>query len=137
MTPSPSPSAQSQAPPPPPPPAAAPRPAQVDARAAIRGLVADYAAAVRSRSVADLRRIYPAMTASQQQSWEQFFTIVSHVDAQLGLAQLSIGTGAADGQVTGSYTYTNESTHRREEQAISFHAAFRLAPGGWQISEVR
>jgi tRNA A-37 threonylcarbamoyl transferase component Bud32 len=132
------PSAAPSAPPPPhaapPPPAPAPA---ADARSDIRTTVARYADAINSRDVANIRRVYPAMSAAQQRAWEQFFGTVRDVRAELSLAQLKLGDGTAEAQITGTYTYMNVSTGSRETQPVGFHASFRRDAAGWLISAVR
>ncbi|MEA2722669.1 MAG: eukaryotic-like serine/threonine-protein kinase [Gemmatimonadales bacterium] len=129
-------------PPPPPPsraavPAPAPVPKPADPTPAIRGVIGDYAGAIESRSLADLRRAYPGMTAMQQRGWEQFFHLVRDVKAQLSVGRLDISNGTADAQVTGTYNYQNTSTGRHESQPVSFHASFENEAGRWRISRVR
>lgn len=103
----------------------------------IRGVVAEYARAIESKSLGDLRRMYPGMTGVQQRGWEQFFQLVRDVKADLSVARLDRSGGTADAQITGTYTYLNTSTGRSERQPVSFHASFRNQGGQWRISQVR
>ncbi|HET9464804.1 MAG TPA: serine/threonine-protein kinase [Gemmatimonadales bacterium] len=114
--------------------AAAPRP---DPAAEVRSLIADYAAAVESNSLAVLQRVYPGMTAMQQRGWEQFFQLVRDVKAQLSVARLDTAGGVANAQVTGTYTYLNTSTGRTESQPVSFRATFEHQGGRWRMAQVR
>jgi hypothetical protein len=100
-------------------------------------VVTDYAGAIESRDVANIRRIYPGMTAAQERGWNQFFQLVREVDAQLDLAQLDASGPTASARITGSYTYLNGSTGRTEHQPVSFQATLHKTEGGWRISEVR
>jgi serine/threonine protein kinase len=120
------------APAPPPPP---PRPA--DPRPEIRGLIAQYAGAVESQSLSDLRRVYPGMTPVQQRGWEQFFQLVRDVKAQLDVDRLDVTNSTAEAQVHGTYTYLNTSTHRTERQPVSFSALLLREGGRWNIVEIR
>ena len=113
-----------------------PRP-PTDPRPEIRRVVTDYAGAIESRDVANIRRIYPGMTAAQERGWNQFFQLVREVDAQLDLAQLDASGPTASARITGSYTYLNGSTGRTEHQPVSFQATLHKTEGGWRISEVR
>ena len=140
--PAPVPQATDSAPPPPPrtpPPApaaaAAPRPA--DPAPEIRGIVADYAAAIESRSLPALQRVYPGMTPVQQRGWDQFFQLVREVKARLSLGRLDVSNGIAEGQITGTYNYLNTSTGRPEAQPVSFHASFKQDGGRWRMTQVR
>ena len=115
--------------------AAAPRPA--DPAPEVRNLIADYAAAIESNSLAALQRVYPGMTAMQQRGWEQFFQLVRDVKAQLSVARLDTAGGVANAQVAGIYTYLNTSTGRTETQPVSFRATFEHQGGRWRMAQVR
>ena len=100
-------------------------------------MVADYAGAIESRDIGNIRQIYPGMTAEQERGWSQFFQLVHQVDAQLDVAQLDTSGGTANARITGSYTYLNSSTGRTEHQPVSFQATLRKTGSGWRISAVR
>jgi hypothetical protein len=114
----------------PPPPPANPRPE-------IEATLKAFAGAVESRSVDNIRRVYPGLTVVQQRGWEQFFETVSDVDAELSIDQLDVANGTADARVRGSYGYRNNSTGRTEVQPVAFRAILRREPGGWRIIQVR
>jgi serine/threonine protein kinase len=115
-----------------------PAPARpVDARPAINTVVAEYGKAIEAESLIDLLRVYPGMTGLQQRGWEQFFQLVRDVKADLSVARLDTSSGAADAQITGTYTYRNTSTGRQESQPVSFHASLKNQGGQWRITQVR
>jgi hypothetical protein len=114
----------------PPSPPANPRPE-------IEAVLSAFAAAVESREVENIRRVYRGLTPTQERGWEQFFETVSDVDAELSIDQLDVANGSADAQVRGSYGYRNNSTGRTEVQPVSFRATFQREPGGWRIIQVR
>ena len=118
-----------------PPPAAPPRAA--DPLPEIRRTVGEYARAIESENLSDMRRTYPGMTAMQQRGWEQFFQIVRGVKVNLSVGNLRNSGSTAEAVVTGTYTYQNTSTGRAESQAVSFHASFRNQGGQWRMSQVR
>jgi serine/threonine protein kinase/ketosteroid isomerase-like protein len=128
-----------------PPPAPAPAPAPVpvppaasDPRVDIQQQIADYAAALESRDVEQVRRAYPGLTAAQQRSWQTFFGSVHNLKASLNLASLNVTGGSADATVTGVYDYDNASTGRPEHRPVTFHVTLvRDANGGWRISAIR
>jgi serine/threonine protein kinase len=137
--PTPAPTLSESAPPPArPTPAPAPTPAPpADPRPEIRRVVTDYAGAIESRDVANIRRIYPGMTAGQERGWQQFFQVAREVKAQLDLNQLVTTGATANARITGSYTYLNSSTGSTEHQPVSFQAILKKTESGWRISEVR
>ncbi|HEX3234941.1 MAG TPA: serine/threonine-protein kinase [Gemmatimonadales bacterium] len=119
-------------------PAPAPTPPPpVDPRPEIRRVVADYAAAIESRNIASIRRVYPGMTPVQERGWDQFFQLVREVKAQLDVSQLETAGGNAMARITGNYTYRNGSTGRTERQPVSFQAILHRTDAGWRIGEVR
>jgi tRNA A-37 threonylcarbamoyl transferase component Bud32 len=118
-------------------PAPAPPPKPADPTPEIRGVVAEYARAIESKSLADLQRVYPAMTGIQARGWEQFFQLVRDIKAQLSVAKLDVTGANAHAQITGTYNYLNTSTGRAESQPVSFQAVLRNEGGRWRIREVR
>ncbi len=122
-----------------PPPAAPTPPPPPDRQAEMHGVVdviAEYARAVESESVDNLKRVYPGMTADQQKGWEQFFNTVRDVKSQLSVQRADISGDLSSVLVTGSYTYVNGSTHRTEQQQVSFRAIMRRSDGAWRMTEV-
>jgi serine/threonine protein kinase len=103
----------------------------------IRRVVTDYASAIESRDVGNIRRVYPGMTAVQERGWNQFFQLVREVDAQLDVTQLDTSGATANARITGNYTYLNSSTGRTEHQPVTFQATLHKTESGWRISEVR
>jgi serine/threonine-protein kinase len=117
------------------PPPAPSRPA--DPKPEIQGLITQYASAIESRSLRDLRRTYPGMTAPQQRGWEQFFQLVRDVTAQLEIETLDVSDSTAEARVRGTYTYVNTSTQRSERQPVSFNAALQRKSERWSIVDIR
>ena len=99
-------------------------------------VIAEYARAVESESVENLKQVYPGMTAEQQKGWEQFFRTVRDVKSQLNVQRADISGDVSSVLVTGSYTYVNGSTHRTEQQQVSFRAIMRRSDGTWRMSEL-
>jgi serine/threonine protein kinase len=121
-------------------PPAAPKPVPeqpVDARRVIVAAVADYARAIESGNLEQLRRAYPGMTSVQQRGWEQFFQLVRDVKTELSVQQLDLAAGTAEAQINGTYLYLNTSTGRREHQPVAFRASFKNQGGAWRIVQVR
>ena len=100
-------------------------------------MIAEYARAIESESIDNLRRVYPGMTAEQQQGWEQFFGTVRQVKSQLSVRQADVSGDVGSVLVSGLYTYVNGSTHRTEQQQVSFRALLKRNGGAWRITEVR
>jgi serine/threonine-protein kinase len=111
-----------------------------DARAEVRAVaevIAEYGRAIESESVGNMRRVYPGMREEQQRGWEQFFSTVRGVRTQLTVRQADVSGDVGSALVGGVYTYENGSTHRTEEQQVSFRAVLRRSGAGWRITEIR
>jgi hypothetical protein len=118
-----------------PPPAA--QPPATDPRAEIRSLIADYAGAIESRNVGNVKSVYAGMSGAQQDGWVRFFETVRDVKARLDIAHLDVSGSSAEAQVVGTYTYLNTSDRQTEQQPVAFHASLRREPGGWRIIAIR
>jgi hypothetical protein len=118
-----------------PPPVSAP-PAVENPRPAITAIVDDYARAIGTRQVAEVRRVYAAMTSQQQSAWESFFSSVRSIKASLEISSLNISGETAVGRITGTYEYINRAG-RTERTPASFEATFQKDGGRWLIQRVR
>jgi len=130
--------------PPPPPPAPAPQPVPpppvaADPRPDIQKVIADYAGALESRDIEQVRHAYPGITAAQQASWQTFFDRVRNLKATLSIANLNViaGGASADATVSGVYEYDNAGTGRAERRPVTFHATLARDATGWRITAIR
>jgi serine/threonine protein kinase len=115
--------------------AAAPLPA--DPRGPIELVIADYARALESRDLGQVRRAYPGLTAAQQQGWQEFFRSVRRLRASLTVTTLNVAGGTADVIVSGVYEYENATTGRAERRPATFRATLVADSGGWRLSAIR
>jgi serine/threonine protein kinase len=125
---------------PPPAPPAAPvpvAPVVVDARPDIQKVIADYATALESRDIGQVRQAYPGMTATQQGSWQTFFDRVRNLKANLSVASLNVADATAEATVSGVYEYDNASTGRAERRPVTFHATLARDANGWRLTAIR
>jgi len=127
----PPPAPQPVAPPPPAPPVA------VDPRPDIQKVIGDYAAALESRDIEQVRHAYPGLTAAQQGSWQSFFERVRNLKATLSITNLNVAGTSGDATVSGVYEYDNASTGRAERRPATFRATLALDANGWRISAIR
>jgi hypothetical protein len=118
--------------------AAAPAPAPApppNPRPEIEQLVATYAQAIESKSVAELRRAYPGLTSFQQRRWEQFFhSVRGDVKAELRVARLDVTGDTAVVSVTGSYEY--DAGGGTQKEPVSFRATAAREGGAWRLKTV-
>jgi hypothetical protein len=117
-------------------PAPVAEPAQpADPRPEIEQLVDAYARAIESRSVTEIRQVYPGLTSQQQQGWEQFFKSARSMRVQLSIAQLSVSGGSAELTATGSYDF--DTGGGPQHQAVTFHATATLEGNAWRLRTLR
>jgi hypothetical protein len=126
----------------PPAPAPAPTPAPVapapaDPAREIDALVDAYAAAIESRSLPAIRRVYPTLQPSQAREWEQFFDAVAEIDVELRVAVLQVSDGSADAELAGVYSFTDPSSRRLKHENVRFSARLRRDSSGWRIESLR
>jgi len=117
------------------PPAAALPPA--DPRVGIERAIAQYALALESRDLGQVRRAYPGLTAAQQQGWKDLFESVRALRARLTVTALTVAGDTADVTVGGAYEYENATTGRTERRPASFRAILVADAAGWRLHLVR
>ena len=127
--------AEAPAPVPPPAPVAAPVPA--DPTREIGAVVAAYSAAIESRSVPAIRRVYPGLRDAQAREWEQFFEAVAAIDVDLRIASLKVSGETAQAALAGVYVFDDPSSHRERRESVSVTARLRRDAGAWRIEEIR
>ena len=119
------------------PPAAAPRPAPVDPRPDIQRVIDEYARALESRDVDQVRRAYPGLTPAQQQSWKGFFESVRNLKAGLTVTAVRFAGVTAEAIVSGVYEYDNAGTGRVERRPVTFRASLAVDSAGWRLTTIR
>src|SRR6266704_403286 len=111
--------------------------APADPRAEIQSLIGDYARALESRDLAEIRRVYPGLTSAEQATFSQFFESVSELKAGLTIIRLIIAGGSADAFVSGVYEYRDTKTGRSRRDTTSFRATLLQDSTGWHLSAIR
>src|SRR3989454_870873 len=120
-----------------PPAARAPAAGPVDPRPQIEQAIADYARALESRDLSEVRRAYPGLTSAQQQGWKDLFQSARTLKASLTVTAVK-GVGAtAPTNVSGVYEYENARTGRTEHLPVTFRAILVAEQGGWRLATVR
>jgi serine/threonine protein kinase len=118
-----------------PPPTAASAPRENVAEQ-VNAAIAAYARALESLDVAQLRRVYPAISADQRKAWGDFFGSIRALRATLAVGTLQIDGANAEAQVTGSFDYetSNGSNARRP---VNFVATLHRDHGSWILAAIR
>jgi serine/threonine-protein kinase len=102
----------------------------------IAAVVAAYARALESRDIAELRRVYPSMTAEQRRAFEEFFRSTRSLDAALSVSGLQVDGSTAEAQLTGTFNYVT-TAGVTERRPVSFRAALRREGSSWTLVAVR
>ena len=104
-------------------------------RPLIETAIQNYARALESRDVAQVRRAYPGLTPQQAQVWRDFFGMVSDLKVDLEIKQLQVTGDVAEAQVEGLSQYVQG--RRPQRQPVSFHATLDRGSGTWRIAAIR
>jgi len=94
-------------------------------------VIADYARAVESRDLSEVRRAYPGLTPAQQQGWKDLFQSARKLKASLTVTAVKVVGTTVEAIVTGVYEYDNVRTGRTERLPVTFRAILVAEPGGW------
>src|SRR6266480_249378 len=112
-------------------------PAPVDPRPDIQKVIDDYARALESRDMDQVRRAYPGLTSGQQKSWQDFFQSVRHLKAGLTVTAVHLSGLTAEAIVSGIYEYDNARTGVTERRPVTFRAILLVDAGGWRLTTIR
>jgi hypothetical protein len=118
------------------PPAPTSAPPVENPRPAIEAVLEDYARAIGTRQLAEMKRVYAAMNAQQQAGWEGLFSSTRSIKATLDISSLNVGTGTATARVTGSYEFVTRAG-RTERQPAAFEAIFAKQGEAWVLQRIR
>ena len=107
-----------------------------DPRVEVKALLADYGRALESRDVKEVRRVYPGLTAVEQETFRQFFQSVPALKAALTINRLVIAGSSADATVNGVYEYLDPKTGRSKRDTTTFRAMLVQDSTGWHLSSI-
>ena len=110
--------------------------ATVNPSVEVAAAVAQYAKALSSRDITELRRIYPNMTAEQRSAFQDFFSNVRSLQATLTMSNLQVDGNSAEARMAGTYDFVTGSG-KAEHQPISLQAVLKRDANGWIFASVR
>jgi serine/threonine-protein kinase len=116
-------------------PPVAPTP-QPSAESEIAAVVQAYARAIEAKDIAELRRLYPDMTRTQQRGFEDFFGYTRSLRALLSINGLQVDGANADARLAGNYEFIT-TAGKSDKQAVSFRATLRRESGVWRFVSIR
>lgn len=98
--------------------------------------LAAYARAIGTRNVAEIKRIYTAMTKEQENNWKMFFQQSRSIDATLQFQEGNGDDSTAEATVVGVYKIVSLAADT-QNIPVRFHAGFRSERGEWHIVSLR
>jgi len=116
---------------------APPSPQPAEPRAAIDVLLQDLGRAVASERIANLKALYPTMTARDVASWGTFFRGAEHLSAKFTAEQLTVHGDSASAAVSGIYAFVPRGGGTQREDRPRFAMRFKKSTTGWRIGSVR
>jgi len=108
-------------------------PPPIDTRTAIDELIANYARALESRDIAQVRRAYSNISAEQADGLANAFQFMEELQADLRVVSVDETGDVATAEVTGTWTFNNTASRRREELPQVMRATFERGPSGWRL----
>jgi serine/threonine-protein kinase len=113
-----------------------PPPPPADPSPRIRALFDEYAAAVETRSVANIRQAYPGLTPDQAKEWERFFSAVDGIEVKLQVTRLDVHGDTGEASLSGVYAFTDPATRRPRRDNVNLLATLRRDARGWRIESL-
>lgn len=104
--------------------------------AEIGAVVSQYARAIESQDVGELRRVYPSMSAAQASSFEEFFRSVRSIRAAFTVSSLQVEGASAEVKLSGTYDFVT-STGRNEHQPLTLQAVLRKEGSTWRFVSIK
>jgi len=109
--------------------------APVDPTPQLASLVAAYAHAIESKSIDEMRRVYPGLSAEQETRWRTLFQAArDSVKAQLVLARFQVTGSTAAVEVTGHLEYDVGAGTQKPQ--VGFSATAVLERGAWTFKVI-
>jgi eukaryotic-like serine/threonine-protein kinase len=107
-----------------------------NAAADIGAVIDAYARAIESRSMDELRRVYPAITSDQARAFADFFSSTRTLRATLAVKSLHVDGSNATASVAGVYEITT-TNGRTQQQSVTFQTDLRRDGSAWKLTAVR
>ncbi|MBI4420859.1 MAG: serine/threonine protein kinase [Gemmatimonadetes bacterium] len=106
------------------------RPVPIEGRAEVEQAVTRLERAFESRSAAELRRVYPGITAADARMWGEFFRSRSSIDAELRIDDLKVEGASATVKLRVQFTYADSTGRRRQTRASGMSGTVEKTAAG-------
>jgi len=107
-----------------------------DPRGAINQLLSDFARAIQSRQVANMRTLYPTITDREASDWQRLFDGVISVDATFAADSLTVKGATARGVVRGHFRDLRTQARVPQEWTQVSAMTFHHEKSGWRITGI-
>jgi len=107
-----------------------------DPRGAITQLLDDFARAIQSRQVANMKALYPTITDRETSTWQRFFDGVTSVDVTFTADSLTVKGTSARGVVRGHFRDLRTQARVPQEWTQVSAMTFHHEPAGWRITGI-
>jgi len=113
---------------------AAPAPA-VEPSIAIGQVVQEYGQAIQAKSLPDLRKVFPDLSAAQTTRWSNFFETSTELSVTLDRVSVTVTGDAAQASFRQRMSYRSGGPRQTLEQTVT--ASLVRRGGEWLITEIR
>jgi len=119
-------------------PANNPPPAAVDPRDAIAALIQQYARALESKQLSEVRRVYPGIPSDQANQVDQTLRSLEQLRVQLRIDNLDLaGDNDATARVSGEYQFYSRENRRTEHLPVNLQMTLEKSGNTWRIRSIR
>ena len=111
-------------------------PQPADPRGAITQLLSDFARAIESRQVANMRTLYPTMVEHEASNWQGLFNGVTSIDVTFAVDSLTVKGPSARGVIRGRFRDLRTQARVPQEWTQVLAMTFQRERAGWRITGI-
>ena len=100
-------------------------------------VIQDYARAIESKDITNVRRVYPGMTAAQEGRFTGFFPGADRLKVTLRVSGVDVTGDNATASVSGTYDFYSPDNHRNMSVPQNLHATLEQVGGAWRLRSIR
>jgi serine/threonine-protein kinase len=119
-----------------PPPSPAPAPAEPTAESLIAEVLVRYEAALESRSLPALKRLWPGLSGGQESAIRNEFEHASRIDVDIASPRIDVAGGTATVTFMRVYRLLTTDGQRPSSRSVAT-MTLRRTPSGWVIDQLR
>jgi len=108
-----------------------------DPRPAIAAAIRNYARAIESQDIEQIRQVFPSLPEDQEAAFSGSFRGMRDLKVTLVPGEPRINGQVAQVTVNATYDFYNTDSRREESQSFRFELTLRQVSGAWQITASR